>query len=105
MMKVKVKWTNDTYNKFIKYLKSIGDKKTKEFNQKICNTKYSIIGIKVPILKSIAKDISKTDIREFLKYSFNSYYEEIMIEGLVIGYIEDPNEFLYTPCPRRSKGS
>ncbi len=93
-MKIKVKWNLETYNKFLKYLEGLKDEKTKAFNEKIINTKYKVLGIKIPILRVIAKDISKTDYKDFLDIPKSTYYEEILIEGLLLGYIEEPNEFL-----------
>ena len=48
----------------------------------------------MPILRTIAKDISKTDYKEFFKFINNEYYEVILIEGILISYIKDNNEFL-----------
>ena len=93
-MKINFEWNNETYLKYLNYLNNIGDKKTKEFNERIINTKYEILGIKTPILREIAKDISKTNFKKFITLSQNKYYEEIMIEGLLLSYIEDDNEFL-----------
>ena len=61
-MKINYNWDSKAYNDFITYLEKISDEKTKAFNSKIINTKYEILGIKTPILKLIAKDISKTNI-------------------------------------------
>lgn len=93
-LKINFNWNELAYDNFIKYLISIGDSKTKEFNKKIINSKYEIIGIKVPVLRVIAKDISKTDYKEFFKYVKNKYYEEVLIEGILLSYIKDNNEFL-----------
>ena len=93
-MKINYTWNNKTYNDFINYLKKISDPKTKEFNEKIINTKYEILGISMPVLRTIAKDISKTNYLEFFKYINNTYYEEVMIEGLLLSYIKDNNSFL-----------
>lgn len=87
-------WNKETYKEFIKYLKSLEDKKYKDFNKSIVlNSKYEMIGIRLPIMRDIAKKISKTNIEAFLKYIGNNYYEEIMIEGLVIALIKDEEIF------------
>ena len=52
-----------------------------------------MIGIKVPDLRKLAKDISKTDIYAFLEIVQDNTYEEIMLEGLVISYIKDYDTF------------
>ena len=44
-------------------------------------------------MRKIAKEIAKTNIEEFLKYSQDNYYEEIMIQGLVISHIKDEKLF------------
>jgi 3-methyladenine DNA glycosylase AlkD len=52
-----------------------------------------MLGIRLPILRKIARDISKTNIEEFLKLSNDTYYEEVMLQGLVISHIEDEQVF------------
>ena len=87
-------WNKETYKIFIKYLFSLKDIKYKDFNKSIIlNSKYEMIGIRLPIMRDIAKKISKTNIEDFLKYSNNKYYEEIMIQGFVISHIKDEEEF------------
>jgi len=49
--------TYHNYNAFINYLKSLQDLKYKEFHSKLTFTKYEIIGIRVPLLRKIAKEI------------------------------------------------
>lgn len=93
MMKINQVWNKKSYKMFLDYLISIGNDKTKEFNKKIIDTKYEMIGIKMGELRSLAKDISKTDIMTFFDESTDTYYEEVMIQGIVISYIKDPQEF------------
>ena len=77
-------WNKKTYKQFINYLISFEDKKYKEFNSRIVDTKLNIIGIRVPILRSIAKKISKTNVEDYFKLVSNKYYEEIFLYGLVL---------------------
>ncbi len=93
-MKIMKTWNKNKYNEYIKYLNKIGDEKTEDFSKRITMTNYEVIGIKIPMLRSIAKDISKTDIKSFLELCENNYYEEILIEGFVIGSIKDYDLFL-----------
>ena len=55
-------WTKETYEKFILDLKSIAEAAYKEFSQKITFTKYEMLGIRLPKLRSIAKKISNQGI-------------------------------------------
>lgn len=87
-------WNKENYKKFLEYLESIKDEEYKKFHSSlVLNSKYEMIGIRLPIMRKIAKEISKTDIEEFLKYSQNKYYEEVMIQGLVISNVKDEEIF------------
>ena len=90
------KWNKETYNDFLKYLFTLKDDNYKKFQEKIIkNDNIKIIGIRVPILKKIAKDISKEDYKNFIKYNKHKYLEENILHGLILGYIkEDENDFL-----------
>lgn len=86
-------WNKDTYSVFVDGLLKLGNKKYKEFNEKLTPTKYKIIGINVPTLRSIAKKISKTNIYKYLRYCNNNYFEEVLLQGFIISYIEDYDIF------------
>ena len=88
------KWSEKTYKSFVKYLISLQDLKYRDFHTSlVLNSKYEFIGIRTPIMKDIARQIAKGDIEEFLKYAQDKYYEEIMIQGLVISHIKDEKIF------------
>lgn len=88
-------WNKESYKAFIEYLISIKDIKYKEFHSSlVLNSKYEMIGIRVPIMKDIAKKIAKTtNVEEFLEFAQDKFYEEIMIQGLVISHIKDEKLF------------
>lgn len=87
-------WSEESYKEFVKYLKSLQDKKYREFHSSlVLNSKYEMIGIRVPVMRDIAKKIAKSNIEEFLKHSQDKYYEEVMIQGLVISHIKDESIF------------
>ena len=86
-------WNQESYQEFIEYLKSLGEPKYKEFQSKLIYTKYEIIGLRLPMLRKIAKQISKTDIISFLELSKNYYYEEVMLNGFVISFITEESVF------------
>lgn len=89
------KWDKKSYKEFINYLISIKDEKYKEFHSSlVLNSKYEFIGIRLPIMKDIAKEIAKTsNIFDFLSVANDKYYEEVMIEGLLVSHIKDEEVF------------
>ena len=64
----------------------LSDEKYKKFHSGLCPNTDNIIGVRLPKLREIAKEIAKGDWRYFLATSSNDYYEEVMINGLVIAY-------------------
>lgn len=77
------------YKDLIKYLNDNKDLKYKEFNKKIVNTNYEMIGVRTPILKSLAKTIQKEDCESFLQSVTSNTYEEVLLEGIVISNFKD----------------
>ncbi len=69
------------------------DLKYKAFHQRIVpDTKHEIIGVKVPELRKIAKNIKAlSDISSFFNEK-HVYYEEFMLHGLLIAQIKDTDK-------------
>ncbi len=68
----------------IRELKSQQDLKYHDFHGSLCPGTSNIIGVRVPVLRKIARQIAHDDWREFLEACQNEFYEETMVEGLVI---------------------
>ena len=78
---------------FYEKLYSLHDLKYKEFHQKLI--KKEIIGIRTPKLKEIAKKISKHNYIEYINNCKHRYYEDTIIHGLIITYLNiDFNEII-----------
>ncbi len=75
------------YDTFIERLYNLQDLKYKEFHSKLINTN-SLIGVRTPELKKIAKEISKGDYEEFFKNNTHKFYEENLVHGFVLGYLK-----------------
>lgn len=68
----------------IKKLISLQDTKYRDFHSKLCPGSENIIGVRTPELRKLAKEIARGDYRKFLAECKNQYYEEALLEGLVI---------------------
>ncbi len=94
---INTKWTKKTYEQFISYLLSLQDTNYQKFQQNIISN-CNIIGVRTPILKKIAKDISKGSYNDFFKIAKNDYYEENIIYGLIITNLKSIEEVkIYLP--------
>ncbi|RDU22884.1 DNA alkylation repair protein [Anaerosacchariphilus polymeriproducens] len=60
----------------------------KEFSKRLLPGVDNIIGVRLPVLRKIAKKIAKNNPEEYLKNASDHTFEEIMIQGMVIGYLD-----------------
>lgn len=64
----------------------LSDEKYKEFHSKLCPGTNNIIGVRVPILRNYAKELfNEQTWKETIKQIDDEYYEEIMLQGMMIG--------------------
>ena len=71
-------------------LKGLADKKYKEFHKGLCPGTENILGVRIPILRNYAKKLAKEyEIKALLENIDNEYYEEIMLQGMLIGLEKD----------------
>ena len=85
---IRDKWDNNSYNEFIEYLFDIRDIKYRDFHSKL-GVGNTVIGIRTPILRGIAKEISKGKTKDFLDLLREDYYEEVTLYGLIVCNIKD----------------
>lgn len=84
------------YDKIISRIFELADEQYKTFHSSLVPGKENIVGVRMPKLRQLAKEIVKSeDWREFLRCESRGFYEEEMLKGLVIGMAKcDINERL-----------
>lgn len=50
----------------------------------------SVLGVRLPRLRKIAKQIARSDWRDYLDKAQDLSFEETMLQGMVIGYVREP---------------
>lgn len=74
-------------------LRSHADEKYREFHGGLTKTAYERVGVRVPVLRSMAKDIIKSgEWREFLAARPVRLYEHAMLLGVVSASVKEPYE-------------
>ena len=78
-------------------LHELAEEKYREFNQKLLPGVEHVLGVRLPVLRKLAKETAKGDFRAYLneaqkEINRDSIHEEIMIQGLVIGYAKMERE-------------
>lgn len=69
-------------------LQRLAEEDYKAFNNKIIPTKQTTLGVRLPILRKMAKRIAKEDSIDFVKSDKQNIYEMIMLEGMVLSYMD-----------------
>lgn len=91
-------WSEQDYENFTEYLKSNADLKFRAFHSSLVpdTDSNSFIGIRMPFMRKLAKEISKGNAREFLYISNSEYYEQRIISAIVTGLIKtnDYDDFI-----------
>lgn len=54
----------------------------------------NVLGVRLPALRKIAKTIAARDWRSYLEQADNEYFEEVMLQGMVIGSVKTDIEEL-----------
>ena len=71
-------------------LMELQDKIYQEFHGGLCPGTENIIGVRVPILRNYAKELLKKYEFSYLMNNIdNEYYEEIMLQGILIGLAKE----------------
>ena len=85
-------------------LEQLSEEDYKKFNENLLPGTKHVLGVRMPKLRALAKEIAKGDFRAYLNEAYEkisadkgSYHEEIMLEGLVIAYakMELKERFFY----------
>lgn len=76
-------------------LYDLAEEDYRKFSSSLIPGEEKILGVRLPHLRDLAKEIAKGEWQEYLNNAQDEYYEEIMLQGLVIGYAKaSPEEIL-----------
>ena len=72
-------------------LRSLADSGYKAFNEKIISTGYEVLGVRMPALKKLAREIAAgPEVAAYLANAGHTTYEHILLNGLVLGLLKKP---------------
>lgn len=70
-------------------LNNLKSEKLKDFSSNLSKSKYELLGVKLPLLKDIAKEIIKDNAYlEYLNHDIK-YFEELQIQFFIVGMLKD----------------
>lgn len=75
-----------------KQLEALAEDEYRIFSSGLLPNTDNVLGVRLPLLRKIARQLSKGDWRDYLQTAQDDSFEEIMLQGMVIGYIKCPAE-------------
>lgn len=69
-----------------RYLEQQSESKFQKFTSSLIPGTDHILGVRIPKIRALAKQIAAGNWREYLTRASDASYEEIMLQGFVIGY-------------------
>ncbi len=77
-------------------LVELAEEDYKIFSSRLLPNINNILGVRLPALRKIAKQIAVKDWRSYLKGASSEYFEEVMLQGMVIGYAKAEIEEIFS---------
>ena len=68
---------------------NLSEEDYREFSSNLLPGINNILGVRLPALRKIAKSIAKENWENYLNNASDDYFEEVMLQGMVIGYINN----------------
>ena len=73
-------------------LERLAEPEYSRFSSHLLPEGEQILGVRLPKLRQMAKEIAKGDFRDYLASARDGVFEETMLQGMVIGYAKCPLE-------------
>lgn len=77
-------------------LKSLAEEDYRVFSSRLLPDINNVLGVRLPLLRKMAKELVKSDWRQYLQTAKDDSFEEIMLQGIVIGCATCPVEERFT---------
>lgn len=87
----KITEMEDNLNIVLEYrnkLEELSEPKYQKFASALIPGVDNLIGVRIPLIRKLAKEIIKKDPVKYLKVAEDKYFEEIMLQALVIGQLK-----------------
>ncbi|MBR3600318.1 MAG: DNA alkylation repair protein, partial [Lachnospiraceae bacterium] len=75
-------------------LEAMAEAKYKEFSQSLIPGSRPILGVRIPTLRNLAKELAKGDWKTYLDNAVDNSFEEVNLQGFVIGYAKSDYQTL-----------
>ncbi len=71
-----------------KQLIALAEPSYRDFSAKLLPDHVNLLGVRLPHLRRLAREIAKGNWREYLRTASDEFFEEILLQGMVIGAVK-----------------
>ncbi len=71
------------------FLDAKAEESYREFSSGLLPDTKQIMGVRLPVLRKYARQLVKKNWRDYIKHNTPASFEEIMLQGMIIGYAKD----------------
>lgn len=68
-------------------LLQLSEPEYQKFSSQLLPGVYNILGVRLPVLRKLARKLVKEDWRSYMAGAEDEYFEEVMLQGMVLGYV------------------
>lgn len=84
----------NVYELYSEKLWALADAEYKQFHQKLNPGIDNIMGVRIPAVRKLAKELARDRWREYFTQNQNKYFEETLLQGLAIGNLREDTELV-----------
>lgn len=70
----------------------MADQDYKKFASALIPNIDNMLGVRLPKLRKLAQQLAKNEWRSYLAEAESDYFEEVMLQGMIIGYVKSDIE-------------
>jgi len=83
---------NNIYEEYRQRLVALAEPAYKDFNLSLMPGTDNLLGVRMPALRKLAKELAQGDWREYFERNRDRYFEETMLQGMTIGCLKEDLE-------------
>ena len=88
------------YDEYRAKLIELSEPEYRKFNASLMPGTDNVLGVRVPAVRRLAKELAKGEWREYFEQNQDEYFEETQLQGLTIGYLKENIDTVFIETQR-----
>ncbi len=91
---------SNIYLEYREKLLALAEEDYRQFQANLNPGIGNILGVRIPKLRALAKELAKGDWREYFELNEDVYFEERMLQGIIIGLLKETPDVVFAEIER-----